>query len=38
MKKFFGFLAMLGTIVAVSAEAGCVTIILDEPEAPKSLM
>jgi len=36
--KFYGLLAALGALIAASSTVGCIFILLDEPEMPKTLL
>lgn len=36
--KFYGLLAALGALIAATSTAGCIIVILDEPEMPESLL
>ncbi len=36
--KLYGILATIGALVAATATAGCILVLLDEPEMPSSLL
>lgn len=38
MKLIAKITAFLGALVATTATTGCITVILDEPEMPKTLL
>lgn len=38
MRLFAKLAAFLGALVATTATTGCITVLLDEPEMPESLL